>query len=305
LLLEISRQMQQSRPVFIIGEARSGTSILYRTLQKHSAFRPKDTNLVETEIFSHLRRTFMFSQTYPKPLKRFMLDNKRSYDRFLRSIRLVRPVSALLAPINFVVRDKVNWLWYANLNHFVLRSYFFYAAEARVCQRLVEKTPTNTRNMDKLSRTFPNAQLLYIHRHPVDVFSSYRRRAEVDTGAAWAKLTPQEFCDLYEQSTRRVLRWVAAGQTNLWTVGYEHFTIDPQSEFRKMCEFLGEPFEPAAVEEQRPQPNRWRGDPHLWAEIVPFTKRWMDYMSKSEADFIQLRLASTMRALGYGARGND
>lgn len=297
--------MQQSRPVFIVGEARSGTSIMYRTLQKHSAFRPKHTNLVETEIFSHLRRTFKFSHTYPKPLKRFMLDDDRSYGRFLDSIRPVRPVSALLAGVNFVVRDRVNWLWYANLNHLVLRSYFFHAVEARGCRRLVEKTPTNTRNIDKLARSFPNGQLLYVHRHPVDVFTSYRRRAEVDTGAAWAELTPPEFCDLYEQSTRRVLRWVAAGHTNLWMVRYEHFTMEPQAEFRKICEFLGEPFEPGAVEEQNPQPNRWWGDPHLWAEIIPSTKRWTDYMSKSEANYIQHRLVSTMRTLGYEARRND
>jgi Sulfotransferase family len=247
----------------------------------------------------------MFSQTYPKPLKRFMLDDDRLYGRFLLSIRSVRPVSALLAGMNFVVRDRANWLWYANLNHLVLRSYFFHAAEARGCRRVVEKTPTNTRNIDKLSRTFPGAQLLYVHRHPIDVFSSYRRRAEVDTSAAWAELTLPEFCDMYEQSTRRVLRWVGAGHTNLLMVRYEHFTTEPQAEFRRTCEFLGEPFEPDAVEERNPQPNRWWGDPHLWGEIVPSTKRWWDYMSEFEANSIQDRLASTMRALGYEPRRND
>ena len=74
-LLRISADMQRSSPVFIVGEARSGTSILYRTLQKHSSFRPRQTNLAETNIFAHLRRTFMFGQSYPETLRQFMLDD--------------------------------------------------------------------------------------------------------------------------------------------------------------------------------------------------------------------------------------
>lgn len=86
-LLAISAEMKARSPVFIVGEARSGTSILYRTLQKHTSFRPREPNLVETEIFSHLRRTFMFSMSYPQPLIRFMLDDQGPYRDFLRSIR--------------------------------------------------------------------------------------------------------------------------------------------------------------------------------------------------------------------------
>jgi hypothetical protein len=82
-LLAISATMKGSSPVFIVGEARSGTSILYRTLQRHSSFRPLRTNLVETEIFSHLRRTFLFGTTYPESLIRFMLDDEAVYRDFL------------------------------------------------------------------------------------------------------------------------------------------------------------------------------------------------------------------------------
>jgi hypothetical protein len=42
---------------------------------------------------------------------------------------------------------------------------------------------------------------LYIHRHPVDVFTSYRRAA-VNRGAGQANLTLERFCSVHQRRTR-------------------------------------------------------------------------------------------------------
>jgi hypothetical protein len=291
--------MKRSSPVFIVGEARSGTSILYRTLQKHSSFRPSEVNLAETNIFAHLRRTFMFDQTYPETLRQFMLGDRRAYQNFLHSIGVLRVVSALWVGPNYLLRDRAAWLWYANLNHLLLRSYFFHAAAARGCRRLVEKTPTNTPNLAKLTRTFPRARLLYVHRHPVDVLGSYRRRAKADPDATWANLTPDDFCRTWQASTERVLAWLARGNENLRLVRYEAFTQDPDAEFERICAFLDEPFEREAVEERHPDLTRWRGDPLLWGPVVRQTRAWTDYVTAAEAEYLQQRLLPVMDALGY------
>jgi hypothetical protein len=298
-LLWVSAEMKRSNPVFIVGEARSGTSILYRTLQKHSSFRPSEVNLAETNIFVHLRRTFMFDQTYPETLRQFMLGDRRAYRDFLRSIGALRVVSALWVGPNYLLRDRADWLWYANLNHLLLRSYFFHAAAARGCRRLVEKTPTNTPNIAKLTRTFPRARLLYVHRHPVDVLGSYRRRAKADPDATWANLTPDDFCRTWLASTERVLAWLARGNENLRLVRYEAFTQDPDAEFERICAFLDEPFEREAVEERHPDLTRWRGDPLLWGPVVRQTRAWTDYVTAAEAEYLQQRLLPVMDALGY------
>lgn len=298
-LLKISAKMKATRPVFIVGEARSGTSILYRTLQKHPSFRPLEPDLTETQIFSHLRRTFMFSSSYPKALSRFMLDDAGRYEQFLRSIRPIRVVSALSIGLNLMFRDRSELVWYGNLNHLLLRSYFFHAMRARGCRRLIEKTPTNTANLSRLERTFPRAQFLYVYRHPVDVFSSYRRRADDDQQATWAAgLTPEDFCTSYRTSTERVLGWVAE-RTNLRMVRYEAFTSHPEEELRGISDFLGEEFDREMVLERKPDLGRWRGDPLLWGEIVPYTKDWREHMDGAEADIIQTVLADLMRRLGY------
>lgn len=302
-ILRISREMEASSPAFIVGEARSGTSILYRTLMKHSSFRTREPNLVETEIFAHLRRVFMFGPDYPEPLLRYMLDDREAYGAFLASIRPLRLVSALNVPVNLLSRGPMTWTLRTNMAHLVLRSYFFHARLARGCRRLVEKTPTNTPYIPALSRIFPHARLLYIHRHPVDVYSSYRRRGQADPDAAWARsLTPGAFCEMYARSADLALDW-AAGRDNLLLVSYERFTGSPEVELRRVCGFLEEPFEASALEEPNPDPGRWKGDPLLWGPIVPVTKRWQDYMSGDESALIERRLHGTMRRLGYDAVG--
>jgi hypothetical protein len=298
-LWRVSRAMREATPVFIVGEARSGTSLLYRTLQKHPSFQPHTQNLVETDAFSHLRRTFMFSRTYPETLIRFMLSDESAWNAFLRAIRPLKLVSAVWAPVNYVLRDRVGWLYFANLNHLVLRAYFFYASQARGCRRLVEKTPTNTPNLRRLARTFPRATFLYIHRHPIDVYTSYRRRAAVDAQARWADLRLDEFCRRYETGTRRALEWRNAGHANLHLVRYEVLTTDPERALREVCTFLGEPFTREVVEEPAPNPDRWPVDRFLWSGIVPRTKRWQDYLTSHEATELQNRLAETMAALEY------
>jgi hypothetical protein len=298
-LWALSRAMARANPVFIIGEARSGTSILYRTLQKHSAFAPKRQSLVETELFAHLPRAFLFSRTYPESWIRFFLEDRQQWDLFLRSIRLPRVATAALAPVNYLRRDRWSWLFHAGLGPAVLRSFVFHATRARGCLRLVEKTPTNVRHLEKLTAAFPCARLLYIHRHPVDVYSSYRRRATVDPAGGWADLDVRTFAARWSASTAHVLSWLDSGKTNLLAVRYESFVEDPEATFLEVCAFLAEPFEAEAVDESQPDLRRWPVDPQLWGAIVPRTKVWWDHISTEDAAAVQFLTGSIMRRLGY------
>lgn len=294
-----SPAMARTEPVFIVGEARSGTSILYRTLQKHTSFAPKRQSLVETDMFAHLPRAFLFGRTYPDAWIKFFLEDRQEWDQFLRSIRFARLATATLAPVNYLRRDRWGWLFHAGLGPAVLRRFVLHAAAARGCRRLVEKTPTNTPHLGKLTAAFPRARLLYVHRHPVDVFSSYRRRAAVDQAGAWADVNVHTFVERWTRSTARALAWLDSGNGNLLMVRYESFVEDPATAFRDICAFLGEPFEVQAVEEARPDLDRWPVDPHLWGAIVPSTKEWRDHISAEEAEVVQERTASIMRRLSY------
>ena len=298
-LMQISREMKNQSPVFIVGEARSGTSVLYRTLQKHTSFAPKTIDLTETEVFALLHRVFMFHAGYPEQLLKFMLRDRDRWTGFLRSIRPCRVMNGILLPINLLIRRAPRWLWYANLHHLTLRSFFWHARAARRCLRLVEKTPTNTTHLELLKRTFPDGRFLYVHRHPVDVLASYRRRAQNDPEAKWAHLGIEDFCEKYERSTSAVLAWLDAGADDLLMVGYENFTSDPEASFREICGFLDERFEQEAVIERDPDSRRWQGDPLLWGPITTTPTLWRDHVSQFEVNSIERALAPVMSRLGY------
>jgi hypothetical protein len=289
---------QATRPVFIIGEARSGTSLLYRTLQKHPSFRPRELNLVEADLLTHIRRAFLFGEDYPESFIRFMLADLVAWRAFLRGTRGLRMASVLgFLPGRWWPESM--WPFRLGCGPQLLRSYLRHARRARGCLRLVEKTPTNTLHMPKLKAAFPSSRLLYIHRHPVDVLSSYRRRAQVDPNGGWAAIDVDSFCGRYEHAVDRVQRWLDGRHRDLLLVSYEAFVTDPATVFAEICAFLDEPFAAEAVEERQPQPGRWHADPHLWEGIIPRTKQWTDYLSPHEAALVQRRLASAMQLLGY------
>lgn len=293
-----SADLKATRPVFIIGEARSGTSLLYRTLQKHPSFRPRELNLAEADLLTHTRRAILFSARYPEPFIRYMLADHAEWRSFLRSTRVLRAASVVGFLPGRLWPDS-TWPFLLGCGVPLARAYLSHARRARGCRRLVEKTPTNTAHIAKLKAAFPHSRLLYVHRHPVDVLSSYRRRAQVDPDGGWAAIDVDEFCRRYERSVTRVQRWLDAGHRDLLLVSYEAFVTDPATVFVEVCAFLDEPFVAEAVEERQPQPGRWLADPHLWDGIVPQTKRWTDYLSPHEAALMQRRLASAMQLVGY------
>ena len=143
--------MKRSRPVFIVGAARSGTSILYRTLQKHSVFKPKKINLTEVQIFKYTNRSYLFENEEGSATLDYMLNNRKAYKQFLTTIKKIqlmhRAVRIIFGykSINLRLADQVQLWWYLNFNHLVLRSFFYFAEKARESNRLVEKSPNNLR----------------------------------------------------------------------------------------------------------------------------------------------------------------
>ena len=299
-LSKISKEMKQCPLVFIVGGARSGTSMLYRTLQKHSAFMPKKINLQETHILSYSNRSHLFTNNDPRNLIEYMLEDEFFYGKFLESIRSIQLIHRLKNfPISSHFTNRLLWWWYINLNHIMLRAFFYYASKARGCNRLIEKTPHNIRNVPNLLLAFPKCKLLYMYRHPIDVYTSYVRRGRIEIKASWTHLSPKAFCNLYEKSMTLALHFESKRKDSFLLVSYEDFTQDPTIVFRRICNFIGEPFEQEAIIERNPDLNLWKIDPHLFGNITPKTKDWMEYISKQDAQYIESNLASTIKRLNY------
>lgn len=296
-LFEISRRMKRSLPVFIVGEARSGSTILYRTLLKHPAFKPREENLQESSFIVQAPDAFRFGSNDPRNLQKFLLEDREEWSLFLESISRLRSwlrMASILGP-TFV------WRWRLGPSKLVARSYVFHARRSRSVKRLLEKTPNHIYHIDRLLACFPAARLLYIHRHPVDVYSSLMRRGQVDPTADWARIGPDEFCDRYRRHLRLALDGARRYPESLMLIGYDDFTSSPERELERICDFLGAAYSSKTLSELDDPSGwaHWEQSRHLYEGVKTHTKRWQDYCEPQEARRIQSILAPEMAHLGY------
>lgn len=291
------------QPVFIVGAPRSGSSLLYRTLQHHPSFLCHNAdggvNLQETDIVSLLPSVTTFDRKRHRKLVQYLLRNEQAVNAFVESIaphQGEQPApDSRLGRLVERVRRRLGRRESTDVT--IVRNFFAIAKQARGTERLVEKTPHHIEHLSLFRQAFPSAQFLYIYRHPVEVYSSYRRRADVDPKATWARLTPREFVELYGRMSRVAIA-EAKRHSDLLLVSYERFVQEPAAAFAEVCAFLGEPFVERALAPR--EQAEYRIDPHLFGEITTDTKDWRDYASEAEAAEIEDRLTDVMRHWGYG-----
>lgn len=287
-------ELRPGGPVFIVGAARSGTSILYRTLLKHPSFAvdgDEGLQLAESGILDQLHRAPRWEHRKPPRLWTFFLQDDPSYDLFVEKVRDV--IEGVPRPES----DNHPPPWTED----VLRVFVAEATKTRSCLRLVEKTPTAIDRAEWFLDSLPNAILLYIHRHPVDVYSSFVRRGQVDVkaGASWAGLSVDEFAEMYVRQSQRARELAEAHPQRFMTVPYERFVTEPGPVTEKVCVFVGVPFLTTMVEEKTPDLTRARHDPHLYSAITTDTKTWTDYLAQGIAHQVEDGTERTLEKWGY------
>jgi hypothetical protein len=298
--------------VFIVGDARSGTTLLYRSLQHHASFAPSHGfNLAESHAMRLLMRLFGPGDVTKNALAHFML-----------SLEPLAEVAADIAPLarrrkivrRIFSRGKLPRpaFWRSAGEHHVVRRYFLEAHRRRGATRLVEKTPTHTNWVPHLKIAFPKASFIFMTRHPLDVLSSYWKRYRNEGEmSSWANVKPDEFSARWERVTRRALTF-AKTEGRFLLVRYEELTADPEPTLRKILDHVGEPFDDACLlrgdNEDKIKPGvkavLLRGDPHMLSSVIENTKRWDEYVDRATAEAVERRLRETMTLVGYEPRTN-
>ncbi|MEU8039676.1 sulfotransferase [Streptosporangium sp. NPDC049078] len=100
---------------------------------------------------------------------------------------------------------------------------------------VVDKTPANAFAYRRIAACWPDARFVFLLRHPASIASSW-----YEAGAG--KRTPEEAALDALRYMKAVQR--ARGALSGCTVRYEDLTADPETEGRRLCDFLGVPWEP-------------------------------------------------------------
>lgn len=318
-LLEISDLIKQESPVFIVGAPRSGTSLLYLTLQRHSKFQSWNCNnsskveLTESNIFRAPYDTYLApnSTTFA-----YMLHNLECYQAFIETIQPIclrqqfllgkKHLYKLIPKLPFLLSPERIRLWNALENDLLIRSFFYYAKRARGMHRIIEKTPQHIFLLPEIKATFPQCKLLFITRHPIDVFSSYRRRLEdslkqgnSSKSLNWLNVSPRSFCKKYTDAVNIALQEKASNPQDFLLLKYESFVGNIDQSLKEILDFLEEYYEEKCISEQGVHKPNWQDDPNLFGGIKQRTKEWRNYVDHTDAIFIEDQLNDTINQLNY------
>ncbi len=234
------KTVRSFEPVFIVGAARSGTTLLFRTLQRHPTFHCRELNLAESNILRWVVDAHLLSAR-PSALIRFLLDDEETFDQFLREIRPARIVARFLARLGHLNRRLPGqnlFVYVYSLRRRAVRKYLLAAHKTRGCERLVEKTPTNINSIRLLVSTFPRAKFLYLVRDPLDVYHSWKVRSESDPDFLELP-NPRDFATAWLRDYRVAADWQDKLPSQFRVVDYKEFTEKSDTVWPDLCTFLG------------------------------------------------------------------
>ena len=169
-------------------------------------------------------------------------------------------------------------------------------AERRGKVRWVEKTPRHLLEIPALRASWPDAYLVRIVRDPRDVALSLAAMPFAG-GTLVSNLVRIDADD-------RASRDAFDGDPRAITLRYEDLVTEPERELRRVCEAVGETFDPRMLD-PRPAASAVAGEHEWWKEGVtgPLDAsrvgRWRREMPAAERRFAGVHLAGYLREHGY------
>lgn len=206
------------QPIFLVSLPRSGSTVVQRTLAAHPQVA-----------------------TAPEPWLLLPLA-AMSGERSVRCYANFSHAGAVTALGDLVARMPGGAPAYeAALRDFVLQVYGLVSESKR--KYFVDKTPRYFLIVDFLLRVFPEAKLVVLLRHPLDVLASI-----ITTWGGSRLWLHNSQLDLHV-GPQRIHEACAKHATRLTTVHYEQFVSSPEKVTRELCSWLGLPFDDAMLKD--------------------------------------------------------
>jgi hypothetical protein len=232
-LAELRRWCEQSRPIFIVGLARSGTSMLQVAFAQHPTMFDI-ANCRETFIFLRPRQPYVDPIHFPT----------RAYLKGRPNLMALRE---WIEPYE----EEFGELGEADS----IRAFFYFAGNRIYPGRYpLEKTPGHLRKLDLVFDVFPQARILVCSRDPVDVVASYRKRlvkakadGEPPEKTGWLDKGVDEMIGVFERFTRLVNQAVPKYGKSMYMAPYDWLIDSPADSVKAICEWAGMEFVPSMI----------------------------------------------------------
>jgi hypothetical protein len=277
--------MASTRPIFVIGCPRSGTTLLTLMLSSHSRIAiPPETRFLLPVFREHRAFGDLAVRSNRRLVARGIMRRKGSNfnhlgldrKRVRKAIATGAPTigSALATPFRLYAQDRGKTRW-------------------------GDKRPGQVHNIAVIRALFPDAQVVHLVRDPRDCVASLARMSWWAGGPVGATVTWVHAVDAAE-AARRQLPDDAFHQLR-----YEDLVTDPRAELERLCAFLDEPFEEAMLEPQAEAarlPPRQRDDWHRETQLAVGTRRIGSHAGALDPEHVALvesAAGARMRRYGY------
>lgn len=277
-------ESENFRPIFIVGSARSGTTMLSVMFDRHSRISVPPETRFFFEYIPHM---------WPdgRPGSREEMVDRALIHEATGSLGLNR--EELLEQYSRYEADFPN----------LLRAMIEVYARKQGKVRQGEKSPNHILSVPLILKSFPSAKVICIYRDGRDSVLSMMR-------TPWMDGNPRRFylfCEHWMQSIEYMFRWQKEVSPEQFTiVRYCDLLSDPERELRRLCDFVGEEFESGQLDPKRKSevvlPNDYDRRLKEKANRSVDNSRagaWRTDATQEEIWALNSVLGATLRSLGY------
>ncbi|MEU4542546.1 sulfotransferase family protein [Nonomuraea dietziae] len=213
------------RPVFVIGCPRSGTTMLQLMLSSHPRLAvPPETRFLVPVYYK--RRTFGDMR---------IADRRRALAEYIAGDR-----STKFRELGIDKEDYIRQVVEGpgSLGSVIGTTFRMYSDRFGKA-RWGDKRPSYVKQVDMLTRLFPDAQFIHLIRDGRDCVASLKEMPWYTLNSFHAISTWAEAIDAGKRLRRTM------SEDSYYELRYEDLTDDPATELKKLCHFLEEDYDPA------------------------------------------------------------
>lgn len=274
--------MPIDRPIFVVGCPRSGTTMLQLMLHAHPRIAvPPETRFLLAAYQKRAEFGDLTDAARRRELARYIVESVQFEDLGLDGDAVTEAIVA--GPPTLGSAFGI-----------VFRMY----SERFGKPRWGDKRPLYLRNLPTILRLFPDAQIINIMRDGRDCVASLKE-------TPWK---PSEFDTLIDYWTKSADASLLAERRYpkdvYFQVRYEDLVADPEPHLRRMCEFLGEDYDPAMSAPNKlasvavPEYKTW----HTLTHRAPTTERiqsWRTRLTEEELRQCEAAFGDRLARFGY------
>lgn len=281
-------------PVYVIGTPRSGTTLTAKILGNHSKlFMPGETHFFE-DIYS--RRKELGETIDSKTSKRVLERLSTLYGRNNEPTDQKR-IEQLFSNSQQVESLVSNWKNYKD----VLTSFMEIQMRNEGKHRWGNNVPRDIFNYEDILSFFPDAKIIICVRDVRDFLFSYKEKWRITTPEnidRLKKLYHPIVTSLLWKSSMNLIPTLKKNvpTENLLINYYEKLVSNPESNIKKICEFIREDFEPKMLDVDDPNSSHQMNHKGIFATSVG---RWKKELPPEDAFVAQLILRNELKLHGY------